>query len=321
MKGDRLLLEPIIPFEPVSTDVIPQGEQWIAQIKWDGVRILTYWDGQQVSLYNRKRNPRSVQFPELLDIKRYCKASSIILDGEVIAFDNGRPSFHEVMKRDGIRKEANVERAKEQTPIAYMIFDVLFCNGEWVTHLPLQSRMELLSEWIVPQEDVLIVESFHDPEVLYQVTVQHELEGIVCKDLTSIYSVNEKNRRWQKKKIFRDLNAVVGGFTLSNGLINALLFGVYDELGQLQYIGHAGRGKMKQAEWEALSEMLKQLIQPKKAFVNQPERYKEAVWVKPLLTAKLQFLEWTKGRTLRQPVIQAFVNVSPEECKSPPIKL
>lgn len=315
MQSSRIRLEPIIPFEPVSTDVIPEGENWIAQIKWDGVRILTYWDGQQVSLYNRKRNPRSIQFPELLEIKRFCKASSIILDGEVIAFDHGRPSFHEVMKRDGIRKEANVAGAKKQTPITYMIFDILFCNGEWVTNLPLQERLELLNQWIVPQADVQIVESLQDTSLLYQVSVQHELEGIVCKDLTSTYGVNEKNKHWRKKKTFRDLNAVVGGFTLNNGVINALLFGVYDEQGNLWYIGHAGAGKIKQDEWRAMHEIVKPLIREKTPFVNQPERYKEAVWVQPFLTAKLEFLEWTKGRTLRHPVIQAFVNVLPEECR------
>lgn len=314
MEQTLLRLEPVIPFEPVKTDVIPEGEHWIAQLKWDGVRILTYWDGQEVALYNRKRNPRSLQFPEFLEIERYCKASSVILDGEMIAFDEGKPSFHEIMKRDGIRKKEQVGRAMKQTPATYMIFDILFCNGEWVTNQPLSARLELLSKWVRPQENVQIVESLPDTKLLYEVAVQHGLEGIVCKDLTSTYRIQEKNKQWLKKKVFHDLVAVVGGYTLNQGVINALLFGLYDELGRLWYIGHAGAGKLKQAEWAALTEAIKPLITQELPFVNKPERHKEAVWVEPQLTAKLEFLEWTKNRTLRHPVIQAFVNVPPGEC-------
>ncbi|MDR7315880.1 ATP-dependent DNA ligase [Brevibacillus nitrificans] len=73
-------LEPILPFEPISTDTIPSGDNWVAQIKWDGVRMLTYFDGNEVRLVNRKLNDRTVQYPEFLDLSRYCHATSVILD-------------------------------------------------------------------------------------------------------------------------------------------------------------------------------------------------------------------------------------------------
>ncbi|KRF39145.1 hypothetical protein ASG93_23590 [Paenibacillus sp. Soil787] len=74
-------LKPVFPFEPISTETIPASDDWVAQIKWDGVRMLTYFDGNDVRLVNRRCNDRTKQYPELLAIKTYCSASSVILDG------------------------------------------------------------------------------------------------------------------------------------------------------------------------------------------------------------------------------------------------
>ncbi|MNB99409.1 ATP-dependent DNA ligase [compost metagenome] len=64
-------LQPIVPFEPVLSDQLPEGEQWIAQIKWDGVRMLSYFDGTTTELINRKGNYRTAQYPELADAAAY----------------------------------------------------------------------------------------------------------------------------------------------------------------------------------------------------------------------------------------------------------
>lgn len=74
-------LKPVIPFEPISTETIPTDDGWVTQIKWDGVRMLTYFDGNEVRLVNRRCNDRTLQYPELLDIQTYCTASSVIIDG------------------------------------------------------------------------------------------------------------------------------------------------------------------------------------------------------------------------------------------------
>ncbi|MFC6546706.1 DNA ligase, partial [Cohnella cellulosilytica] len=110
-------MKPIIPFEPIRSDSVPSGKQWIYQVKWDGVRILPYFDGAQIRLFNRHLNERTMQFPELTD-RSYFEASSIILDGEVIALAaDGKPSFHEVMRRDGVRRADRVAMARHEVPI------------------------------------------------------------------------------------------------------------------------------------------------------------------------------------------------------------
>jgi bifunctional non-homologous end joining protein LigD len=76
MEVVTLKFSPVVPFEPISTEVLPTGDQWISQVKWDGVRISVYYDGHNVSLMNRRLNNRTLQFPELTDIQKFCSAES-----------------------------------------------------------------------------------------------------------------------------------------------------------------------------------------------------------------------------------------------------
>lgn len=308
-------MKPIFPFEPIRTEVFPQGEDWIAQVKWDGVRVLTYYDGRKVQLFNRQLNERTGQYPELIKIKNYCSANSVILDGEVIALEKGKPSFHQVMKRDGIRRLEKVEWLQQHVEISYMVFDVLFYNGEWVNTLPLTERQEILCNLLRPQERVHAVENFRDAQGLFEAIKGQGLEGIVCKKLASTYVIGGKDNRWQKIKNYRDLLAAVGGVTLRDGIVNALLLGAYDTEGQFWYIGHAGTGKLTQSDWQELTRRIQSLQRKESPFVNRPARMKEAHWLEPQYTVKVRFLEWTGGGTLRQPSIQALVQARPSECK------
>ncbi|WP_085521777.1 ATP-dependent DNA ligase [Tuberibacillus sp. Marseille-P3662] len=308
-------LQPIVPFEPIRMDQAPNGESLIAQVKWDGVRVLTYYDGETVNLFNRKQNNRTEQFPELIEIQNYCDASSVILDGEVIALGtDGQPSFHEVMRRDGIRNIEKVEQRRQEIPISYMIFDMIYYNGEWIDQWPLQERMELLKKVIIPSNTIQVVPSHSDSDTLFSVVKKHQLEGIVVKDVTRAYQIKGKDDRWVKVKNYRDLTAVVGGVTKRSGIVNALLLGLYDHTGGLHYIGHTGTGKLTAHDWRDLTERVEPLITKIKPFVNQPERSQDAIWLEPQLTVKVNFIEWPEGRTLRQPSIQAFVDQSPEDC-------
>ncbi len=63
-EGGAMILKPVVPFEPINTDKLPAGDHWVAQVKWDGVRMLSYFDGSNVQLVNRKLNNRSLQYPE-----------------------------------------------------------------------------------------------------------------------------------------------------------------------------------------------------------------------------------------------------------------
>lgn len=307
-------MEPIVPMEPQITDSIPHGDNWIHQVKWDGVRVLTYVDGKEIRLFNRKIRERTLHYPELTSMS-FATSKSLILDGEIIALGpDGKPSFHEVMSRDGIRIMSKVDQMRTVVPITYMVFDVLYRNGEWLNGRPWMERNEILNEVVTPTPNIQLVESHDDGESLFQVIKQHGMEGIVSKRKDSLYLMGEKKDFWLKKKNYRDLIAAIGGFTQNGGIVNSVLVGLYDEAGKFWYIGHTGTGKMSQKDWRDLTERLRPLVVEEKPFVNKTEREQEAIWVRPEFTTKIQFAEWTEGRVLRQPSIQAFVDIPAHDC-------
>lgn len=308
-------LTPVIPFEPVSTNSFPSGHPWIAQVKWDGVRMLTYYDGDEVQLINRKRNNRTMQYPELWQADVYSSASSFILDGELIAFASGKPSFHEIMRRDSLRSERSIKQRMGTVPVSYMVFDLLYLNGEWITHLPLAERQEQLEHIIKPQSLVHIVQNFPDGNALFEAAKNQQLEGVVVKDLTSTYVLDGKDNRWQKRKKNEDLYAVIGGVTLRDKIVNSLLLGLYREDSRLEYIGHAGTGRFTVQDWRELTSRIQPLLNPKMPFEQLPDRNQGALWIRPEIVVRITFLEWTPGGTMRHPKIESFApHIQPQDC-------
>ncbi|SET98677.1 DNA ligase [Paenibacillus sp. NFR01] len=307
-------LKPLVPFEPVLATGLPAGDPWIAQLKWDGVRMLSYFDGSEAALVNRRGNPRTLQYPELAKPASYCRAQSCILDGEIIALESGKPSFHEIMRRDSLKIESAIRATAPRIPVLYMVFDILYCDGVWLLDQPLSVRQQMLGEHLLPHPHVQNVPSYTNPAELFAAAQKAGLEGIVCKDTGSTYTPGGKDKRWQKRKNILDVTAVAGGVTFRDGIVNALLFGLYDGAGRLHYIGHAGAGKLTVQDWRALTEEARRLAIGQMPFVNTPERSKDALWIAPELVFKLHFLEWNPSGTLRQPVIQAQVNQSPKQC-------
>ncbi|MDF2724677.1 MAG: ligase [Paenibacillus sp.] len=301
-------MKPIFPFEPISASAnrIPTGPEWIAQIKWDGVRMLVYFDGTQTRLWNRRGHERTLQYPEFTDTGAYCRADSVILDGEMIALEAGKPSFHEIMKRDALRSADKITLAVQRVPATYMIFDILYCNGEWVNGMPLHERQQLLKQMVLPGERVQLVQNVADGQALLGVIRTHGMEGVVCKQIDSPYTLGGKDKRWQKIKLFDDLYAVVGGVTYRDKIVNALLLGLYDDEGTLYYIGHAGTGKVTQKEWSELTRRVESMRILERPFANIPLRSKDAHWIRPELVVKVQFLNWTPERMMRHPSIQSL---------------
>ncbi|WP_145320541.1 ATP-dependent DNA ligase [Paenibacillus xylanexedens] len=309
------MFKPLIPFEPISRDTLPTGPQWIAQVKWDGVRMLAYEDGQELRLVNRRLHERTAQYPELVTPRNLCSGSSYILDGEVIALDpnTGKPSFYHVLRRDRMSRPEGIAQAVHQIPVTYMVFDILFYEGKWVTDQPLADRQRLLHEVLNTAPHVQEVTNTLDAASLLTVMRQHQMEGIVCKDLTSSYGIQGKDQRWQKVKIMHDVYAMIGGVTYRSGIVNAVAIGVYDGP-DFVYIGHVGTGKLNSNTWRELTHQIEPLIRQDRPFHNIPERSAETTWVEPRIGVKVQYMELTHHRTLRHPSIQTFADVTREDC-------
>ncbi|NLB87904.1 MAG: DNA ligase [Syntrophomonadaceae bacterium] len=304
----------ITPMSPINHNEIFDDANFIYQVKWDGVRMISYIKNNEVTLINKRLNPRTDQYPELQLLSSIVKGHDLtILDGEIIALENGKPSFPTVMRRDNTTDTKKINLLTKMIPVLYMVFDILYLEGRDLRKLPWQERNQILLDTVKPYPHIHVVETFNEGTSLFQAVKKQELEGIVAKHKESPYVSGNKHRYWFKIKYRRRLSCVIGGYTLNNKTINALLVGVYDK-NELRYCGKVGTG-LKSSEWATLTNEIDKMKSSTCPFVDFPSSEMNKVhFVKPLLTVEIEYAEWTPDIRLRAPSIIGFINKKPEEC-------
>lgn len=293
----------IRPMEPVVGEKVIQKDTWLYQIKWDGVRLLSYIGQDQVHLATRKGSDRTATYPELVKALQERELPSAILDGEVIALEKGKPSFYRLLKRDLSKDKKRQAALEREIPVYYIVFDLLYLNGRWLTDQPLEERLARLKEICPSSDRIQLCESYDDGEALFSVTQEHGLEGIIMKERMGKYHLGKKHPTWQKLKHYRQLEAQVVGVTLRDGRVNALLLGKKQDQDWV-YIGGVASG-LSAEELRLLTEWLPQLAEKEPVVINPPP-ITNGCWVTPVLTVTVQYLEWTPEGTLRTPSIIGF---------------
>ncbi len=298
------------PMEPLSSKVPPAGSAYIYQIKWDGVRILALIEDGRVILKNRKGSMRTEQYPELQRAAELVKARNAVLDGEVVALTEGKPSFARVIRRDFCRREEAIRALQRQIPCTYCLFDLLYLEGADLALRPIEERHRLLKEVVEAALPLYLNDNFQDGGALYRQVEEAGLEGIVAKKKGSPYRGGRKSADWLKIKPRQRRLCVIGGLTMSRGSVGALLLGAYRD-GELLYIGKAGSG-LKDKDLLLLRDYARQDRAAEPGFSNPP-RGKDLLWLKPRLTVQVEFAEWTADLRLRAPVVIGFTGRSPSE--------
>jgi bifunctional non-homologous end joining protein LigD len=299
--------------EPIPCPEPFDDEDYIYQVKWDGVRILAFINQNEVQLWNKREHIRTVQYPELKALSQKIKGQEAVLDGEVVVLKNGKPSFPSVMRRDFSNNTPTIKYMQELLPIDYMIFDILQYNGENLVNRPLKFRQQLLADIFVQEEHFHLVDNFPKGKSLFAAIKSQDLEGIVAKRQNSRYIPGKKHKEWLKIKYRRQHNCVVGGFTKRGNTINSLLLGVYQE-DKFIYAGKAGSG-LNNAGWEELSKQLPVMAIDFSPFANFAGKAAQGYhYISPKLVVQVEFAEWTEEMQLRSPVIKGFVDLKPEEC-------
>ncbi|MGH8985575.1 MAG: non-homologous end-joining DNA ligase, partial [Acidimicrobiia bacterium] len=229
----------------------------------------------------------------------------VILDGELVAFDDdGRPSFQRLQRRMHVASESEVRRRMGETPVTYVIFDLLYADGQVLFERPYEERRELL-ESLGLDEASWQTPAYHRGEggALLEASVRQGLEGIVAKRLASAYRPGKRSREWLKIKNVRSQEVVIGGWLPGKGRregeLGALLAGYYDDDGALRYAGKVGTG-FGATDLRLLRERFEPLRTDDSPFEGrQPQ--KDAIFVEPKLVAEVEFAEWTSAGTLRHP--------------------
>lgn len=290
----------IQPMLATAVSTVPPGNQWMFEIKWDGVRALCLIKNGKVEIYSRRGLSCGPQYPELRDLAEQVNAKTAWLDGEICVLDeNGRARFELIQPRIGANSAAAPKLA-ESSPATLFLFDILYADGYDLRGVPLHLRKRLLSSIVQPAERIRISDAFEtDGQEMLEAARKMNLEGILAKDRNSKYE-STRSRCWQKIKILNQQEFVIAGFTQGErDYFGALVLGV-QENEKLRHAGQVGTG-FDNKQMKALCERMESLI-TKACPLSPKPRIKDVTWVQPKLVCEVRFLEWTREGSLRAPV-------------------
>lgn len=282
------------------TDDVFSSPDWIYERKLDGERCLAFRDGDRVRLWSRNQKSLDAAYPELVQAVRAHLPSDAVVDGEVVAFEDGRTSFARLQPR---MQATDPDQARRSTvAVFYYLFDLLHVDGHDCTELPLRTRKRLLADAVHFVDPLrLCVHRNTDGEAFYAEACAKGWEGLIAKRADAPYA-GTRSRTWLKLKCVRDQELVVGGFTEPQGSrvgFGALLVGYHDE-GALVYAGKVGTGFDRQTLRE-LRDRMDDLERETSPFaIGDPPR-RGVHWVEPRLVAQVGFTEWTDDGRLRHP--------------------
>ena len=289
--------------------------------KYDGIRAIALIEpGEKYAtarFWSRLGNEKTAQFPELvaaLGVWGRRLDGPVVLDGEIVALDEkGRPAgFQRLQGRihvhlPGHRSSKPAQNHEEQ-PTAFIAFDLLRVGPEDLRGLPLIERRARLEELFkrhkLPNASLRISEQVAGSgRALYERAQAEGWEGLLVKSARSVYRDGRRSPEWQKLKITKQDEFVVGGWTEPKGArvyFGSLILGRYDERGELVHVGDVGTG-FDGAELERLWKMLKPAETKSCPFAGKPKSLGKQHWVTPALVAQVRYTEVTDDGRLRHP--------------------
>jgi bifunctional non-homologous end joining protein LigD len=287
-------------------------DRWLFEPKWDGVRALAVCE-QETMLVSRTRKNITATYPELHRLHEQLVALDAVVDGEVVTFDKGRPSFEKLQSRINLQGIDVIERAMKSIPVSFIVFDLLYLDGRSLVGEPVERRREMLEDLVVPNNRVQVSQAVvGEGLALSEAARAQNLEGIVAKKLGSPYRVGKRTREWLKIKITYDADVVIGGWSPGEGnrtsSFGALLAGVFDDEG-LRFIGAVGTGFTDRVLKDVMAKLHAHESE-KCPFVEDPtglppsrfgKALRNARWCEPVLVAVVEFRELTAGLRLRAP--------------------
>lgn len=293
------------------------SDEYTYEIKWDGYRALAFLDSQ-TKLQSRNLKDISFAFPELSNLNRSLKKEGAILDGEIIALRDGKPSFPELQKRGRLRNENQIRHMAKSIPVVYIVFDLLYLNYQPLLNEPLEKRRLLLAENLF-QIDELIAAQFIKGQGLayFRSIAEMGLEGVVAKRKGSIYLPGKRVKTWLKFKRKKSDVFIICGYMHSHTSrrdLRSIILGAYLDQ-KLTFFGMVGTG-FSQLELKVLLkelEMLKTEISPLAGASNLPRQ--KVVWTRPIVVCEVEYLELTDDGILRHPSFKRIrPDLRPSDC-------
>jgi bifunctional non-homologous end joining protein LigD len=304
------------------------GEDWLFEIKWDGIRAIAYV-GNEFFLLSRNNRDITGQFPELGELTGL--APGTVLDGEIIVMAGGRPDIQALLPRVQAGKGI-AQAGSGNPPVTYVVFDILEADGKPLIMMPLAKRRKILLDRVKEGGHIVISVPVDSQGVdYYQTAIKLGLEGVVAKRKNSVYEPGIRSGNWLKIKHEKSCDFVVAGYTHGEGgrssSFGALVLGLYRSPGWdtqagrpepargkgqegLIYFGKVGTGFSDRdlvSLMEAFTGLKTSIPQ-----VNGIDPSEELEWLLPGIVCEVVYQSLTKDRKLR---ISKFIRVRPD--KSP----
>lgn len=288
----------------------PAGPEWLHEVKWDGMRILADVREGRVRLTARSEADVTVTFPELAGLAGVLPDA--VLDGEVVALSDGRPSFQALAERMHVQDRRRAERLSASRPVVLMVFDVLRLYGVDLLDRPLEDRRATLERLELEGRHWQVPPAYDDGAALLAATREQGLEGVVSKRRTSTYQPGQRSNDWVKIANRRVQSCLVGGWRPEVGSehrLGALLVGVPagTDDGRLDYVGRVGSGISGQSA-ATLTELLRPLSRSSSPFADELPRQdaQGSRWTEPRLVVEVEYLGRTEANRLRAPTYRGL---------------
>ena len=281
---------------------VPEGTEWLHEVKWDGMRVLaTVRDGRLV-VRSRNDNDVTVSFPELAGLADLGR--ELVLDGEVVAFADGMPTFGALADRMHVGDARRAATLAGSNPVTLLAFDLLRLDCADLLSRPLTDRRDALVALGLDGPGWQVPAAYDDGAMLMDATRKQGLEGIVSKRRSSRYHPGRRSPDWLKFPHRALASYVVGGWrreTDSETRLGALLVGRPGPDG-LAYRGRVGSGIAGRAG-QRLLDTLAPLRTDASPFCDEVPGVDATgtTWVRPVLVVDVAALGLTPGARLRQP--------------------
>ncbi|HET9438614.1 MAG TPA: RNA ligase family protein [Longimicrobiales bacterium] len=269
--------------EPMAATLTQErfsGPEWLFERKLDGIRMLAFKDATQVRLLSRNRLAQNDSYPAIVDAVLKLPVQNAILDGEATGVWGARGR------------------------VAYHVFDILWLNDKSVTALPLEERRALLQALPLhsPLERVAALQHAQP----WDHACRAGWEGVIAKRRDAPYE-HRRSRHWLKMKCELVKELLIGGFTDPQGArvgLGALLVGYFDGA-DFVYAGKVGTGldTRRLLEMRARLDALEIETPPFTRATGLPRV--RAHWVRPQVSVRVAFIEWTVNGKLRHPRLLA----------------
>lgn len=293
---ERILSPMLIGKEEAAFD----DENYLYELKFDGVRCLLYLNEHMCELRNKRNLKLNSKFPELCELYKQVK-KPCVLDGELYIFTNGAPDFFQVQRRTLSTNPFKIQLHAKDYPASFTAFDILYHKDALLLHEPLIKRKKILSN-VIQESPHFTISRYIETQgiALFNMTKEKGLEGIVAKRKDSKYYCGKRTKDWIKCKNLLDDDFLILGYIIKEKGIVSLILAQYDEQKQLIYKGHVTMG----ASLPYLQSHSKKTDQS--PFPSLPNGNEQAIWITPFLVGTVKFMEYTTNGGLRQPIFKGF---------------